>query len=89
MSGIVSVDHEYRGREYRIAEPFRSLGASIRPVDIAVHCGNCSRLMTHGARHYRSGNGITIRCVRCAIRDGLLILLDLEARYTAFQANRA
>ena len=78
---IVSIDLEYRGQEYRIAEMYRRLGGSIRPVEGTIQCVQCPRKLGPGARHYRSGNQLVVLCIPCAIDDGHLRVLDLEERY--------
>jgi hypothetical protein len=73
----VSRDLTYRGIEYRLAEPFRSDGASIRSADGHLQCPACQRRITPGMRIFydpRARNrDRVVRCIPCAIRGHALI----------------
>ena len=82
MTGIVSIDYESRGREYRLAEPYRGDGARVTYVgmrSMPVECSAC-RLAFRGGSPVVVAGALVLH-PRCAIKAHVLTPLTLERRY--------
>jgi hypothetical protein len=50
---LLTADHVYRGREYRLAEPWRENGAKVTylsPTSLPMECSVCGRIVRHGTK---------------------------------------
>jgi hypothetical protein len=73
-----TVDHVYRGLDYRLAEPWREQGAKVTylsPTSMPMECSVCGRVIRHGTKIVLAS--IYGMHPGCAVLRGYLVALPL------------
>jgi hypothetical protein len=65
-------DIRFRGVDYRLAEPGRAKGGSVRYGAVGT-CSHCGKVLRPETKAVRLSDRLTWRCVPCAIKSGLLV----------------
>ncbi|HVQ45139.1 MAG TPA: hypothetical protein VMT30_09370 [Candidatus Saccharimonadia bacterium] len=68
-----AVDLVYRDHRYRIVEPNRENGASVRAAGDHVICAGCFKKIAPTTKRLADGHGLDPHCLKCAISTGMLV----------------
>lgn len=77
---IWSVDVAWKGKGYRLAEPGRAQGNTVRYAQAGAHCQRCFRLVRSSGYGVRLADRQTWLHVPCAIQAGVLAAMKARGQ---------
>jgi hypothetical protein len=77
---IWSVDFAWKGKDYRLAEPGRDQGSTVRYAQDGAHCQRCFRPVRASGYGVRLADRQTWLHVPCAIQMGVLAAMKARGR---------